>query len=242
MIVELWLFLEGLVEISQFIVNDFSNVKVDSFDFNGQWSLRYLSRSYISDDFVCRCGLWEDCYIPQQFSSSSQSNLEIFGFYQGCSPLGSFMQSTLECFYDELCIERLIQWRFSDQIDVQSIIDSMELHPLDSNLSERIFPDDVIKEIFSYYLLIEDWIQSSNYTHYYRLCNPSVCIYTIVERYNLVYLITWVIGLVGGLTIVLKIFVPSLVKCFIWIYGYVANINRIGFVRSLDFFEKILSD
>lgn len=233
MIVELWLFLEGLVEFSQFIVNDFSNVKLHAINLNGQWSLRYLSRSFIYDDTVCRCGLWEDCYPSQQFfSNPSQSNLEIFGFYQGCSPLGSFMHSTLECFYDEACIEKLIQWRFHEQIDVQSMIDSMDLHALDSNLSERIYPDDVIREIFSYYLFVEDWIRSSNYTHYYHLCNPSVCVYTTVGRYHWIHLITYVIGLIGGLTIALKIFVPSLVKFLIWIYGYFSNGNRVGFTRS----------
>ena len=74
--------------------------------------------------------------------------------------------------------------------------------------------------------------QSSNYTHYYHLCNPSVCIYTTVERYHWIHLITYVIGLVGGLAIVLKIFVPSVMKSFIWICGYFSNINRIGFIRS----------
>jgi hypothetical protein len=41
---------------------------------------------------------------------------------------------------------------------------------------------------------------------------PLSCTYTITEQPNLIYIITTIIGLFGGLNVALKVIVPALVK------------------------------
>ncbi len=61
-------------------------------------------------------------------------------------------------------------------------------------------------------LMIEDWGRNIQYDQYYEQCAPRLCSYRTFYRKNALYVLTKLIGLIGGLTIGLKIMVSIIVK------------------------------
>ncbi len=71
----------------------------------------------------------------------------------------------------------------------------------------RTTVDELVKQLF-----IETWKSSINYTNYFTQCSPIHCTYTYIERANLFYSITAVMGLLSGLTIILERLCPIVIK------------------------------
>ncbi|CAF1687753.1 unnamed protein product, partial [Adineta ricciae] len=61
-------------------------------------------------------------------------------------------------------------------------------------------------------LMVEKWNLSSSYKNYYNECQPSECSYSAIAKNSAIYIVTTVIGLIGGLITALKIGVPRLVS------------------------------
>jgi hypothetical protein len=63
-------------------------------------------------------------------------------------------------------------------------------------------------------IMVEQWNRSVSYGNFYQNCRPAYCSFTYQERNHIVYIITTVIGLVGGLSIFFKLLSPVFVKIF----------------------------
>ncbi|CAF3934176.1 unnamed protein product, partial [Rotaria sp. Silwood1] len=61
-------------------------------------------------------------------------------------------------------------------------------------------------------LMIEEWITTISYEKYYDQCAPISCTYSKEERHNLIYVITKLISLLSGLTLVLELIIPIIVR------------------------------
>ena len=61
-------------------------------------------------------------------------------------------------------------------------------------------------------LFVQEWSTEVNYSEYFSQCAPALCIYTKTDHNNLSYTITLLLSLYGGLTIILRILTPLLVK------------------------------
>ncbi|CAF1070904.1 unnamed protein product [Adineta steineri] len=61
-------------------------------------------------------------------------------------------------------------------------------------------------------LFIERWSTETNYTSYFQQCLPSYCSYTSVQKSTLLDIITLLLSLQGGLTIILKWICPKIVR------------------------------
>ncbi|CAF1637497.1 unnamed protein product, partial [Didymodactylos carnosus] len=59
--------------------------------------------------------------------------------------------------------------------------------------------DDMLKELF-----IEQWNSNVSYDQYYAQCAPDQCSYIQTVQGNAIYIVTTIIGLVGGLLTVLQ--------------------------------------
>jgi beta-lactamase regulating signal transducer with metallopeptidase domain len=59
--------------------------------------------------------------------------------------------------------------------------------------------------------MVEEWNSSIMYENYFNECEPTECTYTHQTKNNILYIITTIIGLIGGLTTALKLIVPRLV-------------------------------
>jgi hypothetical protein len=82
---------------------------------------------------------------------------------------------------------------------------------LNESLSSVYFKNSTIKELLDN-LMIEQWNFFSIFENYYNQCQPIKCIYTFETNNDMIYIVTTLFGIVGGLITVLKFIVPRLVK------------------------------
>ncbi|CAF1425963.1 unnamed protein product, partial [Adineta steineri] len=159
-------------------------------------------------DNECSCGLYSNCTTQATFVDENSSEMiPVKGLKIGCTPSESFRLSTLECFYDQSCLD-LIQ-KYTNYHN-----SSTPLSTNSSRFPENTTIDELIKNLFN-----EQWFNQSNYSSYYEQCSPLLCSYTDIERFNVLYTITFFLGLQGGLAIVLKWICPKSVRI-------VSTINR----------------
>ncbi len=64
--------------------------------------------------------------------------------------------------------------------------------------------------------MVEQWNSSIVYDNYYNEWQPQECIYTYKTKNSIIYIITTIIGLIGGLITVLKLIVSRHVKCVVF--------------------------
>ncbi|CAF3201804.1 unnamed protein product [Rotaria sp. Silwood2] len=147
-------------------------------------------------------GKYNDCSCATNAMCTSQATINgsiVPGFRVGCYALEALLQSTLECLYNITCINVLKNMYYFSNITFR---------PLDLLVSS---PNDTVQTLIKK-LMIVQWETNINYDQYYSSCAPLQCIYFIYERISLMYSITTIVGLFGGLTVLLKIFAPILAK------------------------------
>ncbi|CAF4200171.1 unnamed protein product, partial [Rotaria sordida] len=132
------------------------------------------------------------------------------GLFVSCLLVESLLASSLECFYNISCIQMLIDWYPFDRMETTLDPRVLNVTALVSTINSRFSPDTKLDIIISQ-LFIEYWINSTNFSSYYNQCEPDQCFYTYEERFNRAYIIATLLGIVGGLSIVLRILIPSIV-------------------------------
>ncbi|CAF1043789.1 unnamed protein product [Adineta ricciae] len=196
----------------------------------------YIDFQYISADWdECSCALTDDCIVPMVFyeypnSLSPYSPILLFnvpGLFVGCFAIRSTFHSSLECFYNETClstIETMI--RSNRSISVVSLNQSQT----------RYSPNSSIETIFNE-LILEKWGTKIEYDRYYEVCAPISCTYTTIKHNDLTYIVTFLLGLFGGVSISLKILVLFLVQ---WIRNQSrsnlnpSNLNEQNFLQRFS--------
>ncbi len=82
---------------------------------------------------------------------------------------------------------------------------------LKQNVTSRFYVNSTVSDIMNA-LMIENWTENINYSFYYNNCNPISCSYTIIKRFNILTVLTTILGLIGGLSVVLGIILPPIIK------------------------------
>ncbi|CAF3052304.1 unnamed protein product [Rotaria sp. Silwood2] len=121
----------------------------------------------------------------------------------------SLLQSTLECFYNQTCIEPLSSYFLSNT--------SLVITTLDSSLPSRFLENSTIQELVDK-LMVEQWNLSMTFESYYSACQPIRCTYSYIKKHDVIYMITTMFGLVGGLMTILKLVVPRFVKILAYLF------------------------
>ena len=124
-------------------------------------------------------------------------------FYMGCYVIEALLQSSLRCFHNQSCINGLEVYLYPPA--------GTTLTALNSSMQSRYSVSSTIESMINN-LMIEEWNATIRYTKYYDACRPDKCSYRSDGRNDLIYIITIAIGIIGGLTTVLKFVVPWLVK------------------------------
>ncbi|CAF1246791.1 unnamed protein product [Rotaria sp. Silwood1] len=120
----------------------------------------------------------------------------------GCIPLDAMRQSTLECLYNQSCI---------NAISLQPKISQ----PKALNASLSRFPlNSTIGSIFDESLFIESWQNRSSFEKYYAACAPQSLSYNYKTRFHLGTIITMSLSAFGGLVVAGQLITPSILK--IW--------------------------
>ncbi|UJR29494.1 hypothetical protein I4U23_010707 [Adineta vaga] len=187
-----------------------------NFQYYNPWDIsfkQYVPTRALIYDNNCSCGLSSSCIIQANFID--QNSLEIIpiqGLKMGCLPSESFRFSTFECFYNQSCIQ-LIQYylNITNTSHSFSVLSSTNK----SRFSINTNIDKLIDELF-----IEEWNIIINYSSYFSQCLPMICSYNYIQQYDILYSITMLFGLQGGLTIVLQWICPKLIQIIYRIYRY----------------------
>ncbi|CAF1511481.1 unnamed protein product [Adineta ricciae] len=117
------------------------------------------------------------------------------GFFVGCTPLGSLLASTLDCFYNLQCIQLLF--------DYFPNLNQTYINLNNSILSSHYQNISIMKYLKVFF--IEEWSSHIDFSSYFNWCSPPMCTYTITGRTNLLSVLTLFISLYGGLTIILRL-------------------------------------
>ncbi|CAF1176295.1 unnamed protein product [Adineta steineri] len=174
-----------------------------NFEYIGPWYGWYsyaITQPKIYDN-GCSCALYPNCTSQARFIEMNSSEIiPIRGLKIGCTPSESFLLSNLACFYDQSCINIIQQY-------TNSTNSSISLAITKSQFSINTTIAELINDLF-----VEEWATNINYSSYYEQCSPLLCSYTYSKQINLLYTITLILGLQGGLTIVLKWICPKIVR------------------------------
>ena len=157
----------------------------------------------------CSCASSSQCSLPMTIDDASFLGLAI-----GCLPSSVLLQSTLQCFYNQTCLNSLHSALF-DNMTMPSL-------PISINMSSHFPVNTPISSLFNE-LFIESWFRQYDYEDFFRACNVSKCTYTYIRRPDILYVVTTIIGLFGGLVTVLRLICPLSIK---------GSISFINFIRK----------
>ncbi|CAF3850194.1 unnamed protein product [Rotaria sp. Silwood1] len=191
---------------------------------------------------ICACSVSFDCLDKTgaggQFFCQHGDNCipnttvwSVPGILKTCNALESIINSDLRCFYDQTCFSTLLSMYNVDMTDRLPLpSDTLAIAVLNSSIPSRYLPTMTVFEIFQQ-LFVEDWQISSNFEGYYNTCAPSACIYTYNKRMDVLFIVSTVISITGGLLIILRLFIPSVV----WLLSYIIE-HR--FTQHLHWYDR----
>ena len=134
------------------------------------------------------------------------------GMRVGCTAYDALKEGTLECLFDPICLNLTIQWISNLPINVWP-------KSLNISIPSRFSIKSTVAVLLENFM-VEQWITIQNFSKYYIACDPLQCTYTITHYYDFIYVITLLIGLYGGLTVVLRILTPLIIRISRNIYVY----------------------
>lgn len=181
---------------------------------NGTW--RLIRNLPIPSSFdECACSVSFDCvYDIGNFFCDYGNNCtagtivwRLPGIKVGCGGLEGILSNDFRCFYNQTCFDIILSLYNLDMPDRLPLPEAILSIPiLNSSSPSRFSPTDSLGVIFSR-LMVEEWNMKSDFDSYYKTCAPSSCSYKIIERLNMVYVAVTLIGLLGGLSMFLRIFI-----------------------------------
>ncbi|CAF3580265.1 unnamed protein product [Adineta steineri] len=154
-----------------------------------------------ASDYRCTSNaIFSDIFnASTQYHSSNQTKLT--GLASGCLPATSILASTLECFYNQTCVNTLVSG-FPTKENFSAMIRN--------NLS-RFGPYATVQSIVDK-LMVEDWLMNVSYEKYRDNCAPLSCTYPKKLRNSLLDVMAQLIGLLSGLIAALRLLIPIIVR------------------------------
>ncbi|CAF1470926.1 unnamed protein product [Adineta steineri] len=204
--------LRNITHVNQILAGEGSNFNINITGAPNYTT--YLSIVTYNDDNlsnICSCTNDSSCKTNYGLFDRNPGFIPFYSipeFYIACQPVESLLQSTLKCFYDDQdCLEIIIKFYNMSTYNNFTRLNS-------SSHASRFMRNSTIGSLLSE-MFIESWSESTNYSSYFAQCQPSSCSYTIPQRNSLLETLTRIVGLIGGLSVSLRILVPFLVMAFI---------------------------
>ena len=157
----------------------------------------------------CSCDTDAECTEPAAVYHYPQTTpvFKVQGFMVGCYIVEATLQSTLQLLYSQTSIDDLLRQVQFDH-DASVLINTTALNASLLSQYNSTTPVSVIVQK----LMTESWFKDVNYSAYYGTCHPIECKYTYTNKYDVLYIVTTIIGLIGGLTTILQTIVPKVIK------------------------------
>ncbi|CAF1265058.1 unnamed protein product [Adineta ricciae] len=170
-------------------------------------SISSYSRKYVNN--TCRCGLTATCTAPSRVEdrryNTTTATFTIPGLVTGCYLVEATRRSTLECFYSTTCMTAIEQYLQA------SVALTYPVFPLNASIESQFNMTSNIDQILAF-AMTEQWIQNISHSQYFAQCFPTMCSYTYKSRFDVIYVITTLIALIGGVVKVLRLLLLRIVK------------------------------
>ena len=172
------------------------------------WQIALRYKSYNQSACSCRdrSTCVEQAYIYTVSPYILGSYIPLFpitGIFIGCYAFEAFLQSNLMYFFDQTNVD----W-FSQVLRM-----NLSTPPKAMNASKlsRFLANSTVQSIVEN-IMVDQWIRNLSYPNYFDQCRPVSCKYSYSQKNDLLYMITTISALIGGLSSVLQVTVPRCVK------------------------------
>ncbi|CAF1188973.1 unnamed protein product [Adineta steineri] len=157
-----------------------------------------VPRNSFGNNYSCITSL--DSFSRPLYIDANYKTATLPGVVASCLPVDGIRLSTLECFFNSNCILNLtsIASTRNTTIWIPKLLNASTPSIYPSNTSIGSLADS---------LFVEDWGVKSNYSSYFASCAPHSCSYQYINHNTISYIITTVLGLYGGLTVILRFIV-----------------------------------
>jgi hypothetical protein len=166
--------------------------------FTVAWTL-LVGYNYYSDTSRCICIYSNTCTEPLYYVNYvNYTRIKVRtvpGLLIGCYIDDATLGSTLECYYNQSCLNT-IHSEFQ-------LPPSFNASALDPSSPSQFNTNSSIGSLIAQ-MMVENWTNTSSHVVFYNKCQPSMCIYSYEGKNDLLIVITTVMGLLGGLALVLK--------------------------------------
>ncbi|CAF3359321.1 unnamed protein product, partial [Rotaria sp. Silwood2] len=186
---------------------------------SNDYLLRFIPRLYNND--TCNCVVSSTCQEPLQIGPPG---IILPGLVVGCSPINALRMSTLECMFSMGCVNTILSYlNYYTELDgslpsnftIPTTLPFI-IHPLNQSIPSRFLPTTLIGTLIDG-LFIEDWQNISLYEDYFAACQPTMCQYKYIQRNNILFVFTSLLGLYGGLVVSLRFLVWHGICLYRWI-------------------------
>ena len=158
---------------------------------------------------VATCSLWSAFYNKIVIETGLLLNwrttalsLRVENWFVGCWPLESLLISSVE---DSFLYN-------------QSALDVMAMYfnwssnsmPIALNVSKEANQSSTFNDVL-HSLFVESFSTEFNYSLYFAQCRPLSCLYSINQHSSFLYIVTTLLGLYGGVSVVFRLIIPYIV-------------------------------
>ena len=217
------------------LVGDFAQANTFVSSYNLNWNHRLLELTAnlqltpmpVLLNGLCSCAFRSDCSEAAMIMSSSSDidDFVVSGWKISCSVLETLLQSSLECFFTQDCLDLfLIHYNLivtNSKYYQHSLIAMNQFVYSRFNISIPI--RYIVNELF-----IEEWHSQLSYDNYYQQCKPSQCSYKVDEKRHIIMVVTRLLGLYGGLRVSLRLVSPRIMSLFFRIENFFLTKLRIS--------------
>jgi hypothetical protein len=174
----------------------------------------------------CTCDQYPTyCYFPSSFYNAtmvdneayiaywilqSQLSLVLDNWFVGCWALESLFQSSFNSsfLYNQTELNRITAYfNWSSDAILPTALNLTESNTTNSSSSKL---DDLIATSF-----VENMLTVLNYPVYFKQCQAKSCFYSVNQHSDLLYIVTSLLALYGGLSIALQFLIPPIVTFLI---------------------------
>ena len=177
-------------------------------------------------DCLCWYLSAKECYRFTRIVDNDVNQI-IPGMFFTWFPLQSLLMSTLECFYNDSCLSQIKTFINATVSPTNFTALQLTAGSYTNNPYEQV-------EVLANRLFIQSWKNESSYQSYFNHCHPLACRYTYQSRFALLYMITTVIGLIGGLLVVSRLLAPVIVTVLHTLWNYTTRHQRNDMVTTVQ--------
>jgi hypothetical protein len=148
--------------------------------YSTNWSI-FLPNMTKDATIYTKALIYDECNCATSVSCNQSSTPYVPGFDVGCLPLESFLRSTIECLFNQSCVDTISSF-------INASIIPRALNITNSRFASCLIKNDIVREIF-----IKSWSLSVSYENFFQQCrtfliSPSTLFMLLSQLFLFVYL------------------------------------------------------